>query len=869
MILSDTHRKTQIALHHVYSLKETHPDTSIFWVQANNIEQLYESYASIAQQCNIPGSSDIGFNPLDLVPWWLENKAKSPWLMVVDGADDMDSFFQTGQGKKIAGLAYVDDVKRDDMAAYMPKCSHGAILFTTTNPGSNLFVGASMTEVDTLNKDEANQMIRNALRYSDPQEDVDDLSWWLSNFPLAITLATSFIRTNSIYIKEYIGLLDGARPSLVNLRDSLDTPDLTRGLGRPLEVMVPCLVLLQQLEREDKRASELVQFLSLFHHQGILRAFLNQHQTAESLDLSSLDASLTKLKMNSALLERNDGNLEMHRLMQLFIQKLHLREGWIPRVAEKAMSAFWWSYPYGQPITHSTLAIYLLNAFSILRCYGTFSPESSPQKLAVVQTLMVYFESRGRWKDMAMRYAQDVVQSVEKLGEQHLETLDLMSKLSFVYMHQRRWGDAGRLQSYLRKTKWIILGDNDISTVMSRECHRFIDLKKWSQEGTPRLPRIGALTGKEMVVSPMMEEQQPWTGFPWSALKNDILASREKNVPQPNLPQLVDSIWKRIPSSGPPVPKGQARIRWACSCGQRLFDDFSSSSPESLQALQKNLQNHDLSSGEGQRSDSSSSQDSTDRPSLKWPWPTFMPGSSFNEFLRRKKDKGTTLPMHTRSEIPEPVVNTSPYLLMCIDRGRHFTGLYQHVLQSVEDDTQLFQFLRDNVSRHRGISSWLTFRSVNAISLTRFEADNSQYAEVHRHKEVCGKDCICIPPPERVQNDEYDCSPSPTVKPTQVPVIGTNRLTHYFLKPHAFHGPQRTILNQLPKRARGPLSTTQDSMQLGWGIHIQEGWHWRSIYFVIVVVFLIGGLAFGIAWSIKEKDIQSAFAISATWIAIR
>ncbi|RSM03752.1 hypothetical protein CDV31_010371 [Fusarium ambrosium] len=96
-----------------------------------------------------------------------------------------------------------------------------------------------------------------------------------------------------------------------------------------------------------------------------------------------------------------------------------------------------------------------------------------------------------------------------------------------------------------------------------------------------------------------------------------------------------------------------------------------------------------------------------------------MPGNNFNKFLRRKKDEGTTLPMHTRSQIPEPVVNTSPYLLMCIDRGRHFTGLYQHVLQNVEDDTQLFQFLRDNVSRHRGISSWLTFRSVNAISLTR------------------------------------------------------------------------------------------------------------------------------------------------------
>jgi hypothetical protein len=153
-------------------------------------------------------------------------------------------------------------------------------------------------------------------------------------------------------------------------------------------------------------------------------------------------------------------------------------------------------------------------------------------------------------------------------------------------------------------------------------------------------------------------------------------------------------------------------------------------------------------------------------------------------------------------------------------------------------------------------------------NVSQFEADNSKFAEVHRHKEICDKDCVCIPPAERVQNDEYDCSPSPTVKPTQVPVIGTIRLTHYFLKPHAFHGPQRTILNQLPKRAEGPLSTSQDSMQLGWGIHIQEGWHWRSIYFVVVVAFVIGGLVFGIAWSVAKKDIQSAFSIAATWVAM-
>ncbi|KAJ3457769.1 hypothetical protein MRS44_014910 [Fusarium solani] len=580
------------------TLKEAHPDTSIFWVQANNIEQFYESYASIAQKCNIPGSSNIGFNPLDLVPWWLENKAKSPWFMVVDGADDMESFFQTDQGKKMAGLA---------------KCSHGAIHFTTTNPESSLFVGASMIEVEKLNKDEARQLIRNALGYLEPQEDVDLLSSWLDNLPLAITLAISYIITNRISIKEYIDLLRGVWPSVVDLRDPLDATD-------PKEPKIP-----------------------------------------------------------PGVTAPNDNILEMHRLVQLVTQKLLLHKGAMLRAADKAMSAFWWSYPYGEPIAHSTLTTYLLNAFSIFRCYGRFSWENSTPHLAVIQTLRVYFESRGRWKDMAMRYAQNVVQSVEKLGEEHPETLDIMSKLSFIYMHQRRWEDAEMLQSYLLEVKCEVLGDGALLMEMSRHRRR-------------------------------------------------LIASN-----------------RRLPS---PVLQGQARIRWTCSCGKQLFDDFSSSTPESLQALQQNLQNPNLSPDEGQHSGTFSNQGSTGRSDLAWPWSTFIPGNGFNKFLGRKKEEATTLPMHTHPRISQPVVSTTPYLLMCIDRGRYFTGLYQHVLQNVEDDTQLFQFLRDNVSQHRGISSWLTFRSVSAISLTRFEADNSKFAEVHRHKEICDKDCVCIPQPK-------------------------------------------------------------------------------------------------------------------------
>ena len=141
-----------------------------------------------------------------------------------------------------------------------------------------------------------------------------------------------------------------------------------------------------------------------------------------------------------------------------------------------------------------------------------------------MQTLGVYFESRGRWNDIAMRYAQKVVQSVEKLGEEHPETLDIMSKLSFIYMHQQLWEDAERLQSYLLGVKCEVLGDDDLLIEMSRKTRRLIASKRRLEEDTT--PRLGKdpVTGMPSSIRPV---RLPWTEFPWAALKQDILASRK------------------------------------------------------------------------------------------------------------------------------------------------------------------------------------------------------------------------------------------------------------------------------------------------------------------------------------------------------
>jgi len=67
----------------------------------------------------------------------------------------------------------------------------------------------------------------------------------------------------------------------------------------------------------------------------------------------------------------------------------------------------------------------------------------------------------------------------------------------------------------------------------------------------------------------------------------------------------------------------------------------------------------------------------------------------------------------------------------------------------------------------------------------------------------------------------------------------------------------------------GELVASGSQEELGWGLHFQEGWHWRTIlYFIVVVLISVSSLVFGIVWSVTKADIQGAFAISGFWLTL-
>lgn len=323
-------------------------------------------------------------------------------------------------------------------------------------------------------------------------------------------------------------------------------------------------------------------------------------------------------------------------------------------------------------------------------------------------------------------------------------------------------------------------------------------------------------------------------------------------------------------------------------CGASLFDDFTEIESASVKNLERELQELEGSADRARNLGLiiSESLRALWRPMERRLQKQGPPNSNRGNMLPLEElsQRSNVLPhSNTTQQCYQTSVRCqdSLHLLICIDKGNSGTALRQEHLDDVSTDRKLFLFLRNEYFSHWNLSNWFTVRQIKSLSLSRvgtfllsyisrahitdwlreikFALDFSNFTEVHKHVSICDPACVCLPPVDRLDR-EYYCRPAPEIKPKYEPVIGSQRLTHYFLSPQCVDATQKTILAQLPKKV-GYLRALNDQEEIGWGIHFQEGWHWRTVYFLVVVVALVS-LVFGIVWSVTKKDIQGAFAIS-------
>ncbi|KAK2045708.1 hypothetical protein LZ31DRAFT_575023 [Colletotrichum somersetense] len=333
-------------------------------------------------------------------------------------------------------------------------------------------------------------------------------------------------------------------------------------------------------------------------------------------------------------------------------------------------------------------------------------------------------------------------------------------------------------------------------------------------------------------------------------------------------PQWFDSFWE------PRIPLGAERIRWTCACGKRLYDDYHGLQPGAAQVTRAKLV------GSTTRSPNATSLTTGDRSLTGWV-ASYSQRAALIIFAAGKAiGRGTPasngIPLHNPVVTsPQMQPNTAPksslFLLFCVQTGQEGHGRLLHQedipVSKLKNDRNLFEFLRDMYSAKRKWRSLLTLRAVSGIGNCNLQVDFSRLVtKLHKHYDACSRNdatssCPCWPDPT---NSRYHYIID---KPREPFDMEKNYILHCFQHPECLDPLQTSVICHVPMKKDTQLMRKVDKPNPGWGIYFEEGWHFKTIWVVTLVLLLIS-FVFSITWWFVMSDIQGAFGVGSYCITV-
>jgi len=454
----------------VYRLQEIRPEVSVFWVHASNVERFCQSYASIAEECQIPGYDDPKMDVLPLVRRWLNREDRGQWLMVIDNADDTQLFFSQAMGHGTVNASS----HNGNLGQYIPECSHGSILVTTRNKeiGSRLRKGKYPIQIGMMDVENADQLLRAKFQGGDLDLDsLSALSSRLERLPLALVQAAAYIQEKSISISDYIGLLGERDQDLVDyLSEEFETDG--RDSETPRAVAETWILSFEQIQRQNGFAAELLSLMSFFDRQAIPMEFLASYanqQTQERCCNKQLTDAVGVLKAFSFVTSGKDESLDVHRLVQLVSRNWLMRENKKEKehFTDQALLAVSHAYPFGNYENWATCRRYLPHAYAVLEFKGTGSKDEEVARASLLLNVAWFLQSQGQWKDAERLQVEAVNLRRNIFGADHPYTLTSMAWLASTFIYQGRWEEAGKLGVQVMETRKAKLGDDHPDTLTS------------------------------------------------------------------------------------------------------------------------------------------------------------------------------------------------------------------------------------------------------------------------------------------------------------------------------------------------------------------------------------------------------------------
>ena len=371
--------KTQLALQLIQWYRTSYPNESIFWIHGGSGDLFRQSLTEIALRYNLLRRGHTTTQPLDVVRRFLLNEDNGRWLMIIDNADNPNTFFELSSASSSTSQNS-DKSQRIALGTYVPKCAHGRIVFTTNSKafGERLSMQGFVIEVPPLDLDEACDLLHKRLfddmqlvesppsyrREIPTRVDLERLCGYLDCLPLTLSQAASFMRQQNVTVGEYIQLLDDDESRLSHLLEHDSQPYSHEG-DFPKAIASTWNVTFDLVAAYSPIAANLLSFMAFLDSKNIPK-FLLRYVESDEWNLTVL--GLGTLQGYALVNLRSESEtFSIHRLVQHAMRKRLASIDAVTEWSRKALSILSEQFPDGQYESWKTCAALVPHALHILK----------------------------------------------------------------------------------------------------------------------------------------------------------------------------------------------------------------------------------------------------------------------------------------------------------------------------------------------------------------------------------------------------------------------------------------------------------------------------------------------------------------------
>ena len=421
---------------------------------------------------------------------WLNDETHGPWLLVLDNADSLDTFFD----KSFATASTYNE----SLINQLPHASNGSILITTRDGrvANRLTDERASIQVNQLSQAEGEELLRSKLPLMDRASDANirDLLEALAFLPLAITQACAFMREKKYSLTEYLGLFQEHEDEIQDVLNE-DLGDLRRDLANGNSITRTWRLSFDQISKQNPRAAQMLSLMSMFDRQGIPTDLLRE-PGERTLEFKAAMATLSLFSLVNT--EVSGTRLSLHQLVQLSIRAWLKQENTESYWREQALAAIAARLPSGEYESWAVCAS-LSSHVQAVRKFTFNSRSSLISYASVIQRAARYDETQGRYEDACAESAKalEIYESI--LGLDDVTTLASISSLASATRGRNDFQSAEELHRRAFEGRLHLLGPDHQDTLRSMSDLAYVLGNRGQPQASEDLNRR-ALAGRERLL---------------------------------------------------------------------------------------------------------------------------------------------------------------------------------------------------------------------------------------------------------------------------------------------------------------------------------------------------------------------------------